>query len=168
MLAAALAACGGGGGGGGAGGQATPSAALTLGGTAATGAAIAGATVQAKCVGGTGTATTAADGTFLVTLAAGNLPCVLKVSAPDGDLDSIAAGAGATAKANITPLTQLIVANLAGKDPANYFLTFNATDVNAITTPALSSDAWVIQGAIGPWPQPRTSRTCSQPRRRKS
>jgi hypothetical protein len=117
-------------------------AALKVTGTAASGAAIAGATVEAKCNGGNGSATTAADGTYSVTLATGvSLPCVLKVTVTGGDLYSAAAGTGSSATANITPFTQLIVADLGGKDPAAYFTGFGASDISALTSTALGAAA---------------------------
>ncbi len=116
-----------------------PAASLTLQGTAATGAAIAGAAVTAKCNGGTGSATTAANGSYSIALTAGVLPCALKVAASSGDLYSAVAGSGATATANLTPITQLIVASLAGKDPADYFTGFAAPDITALTSTALDS-----------------------------
>ncbi len=114
-----------------------PTATLSLQGTAATGAAISGAAVTAKCNGGTGTATTATNGTYAISLTAGTLPCTLKVTAAGGDLHSVVAGSGATASANITPITQLIVANLAGRDPATYFSAFAAADITALTASAV-------------------------------
>ena len=116
-----------------------PAATLSLTGTAATGAAIAGATVTAKCNGGTGTATTAANGTYSIALTAGALPCVLKVATTAGDLYSVATGTGTTATANITPFTQLIVANLTGKDPAAYFTDFGAADITALTSAVVTT-----------------------------
>ena len=116
-----------------------PAASLTLQGTAATGAAIAGATVTAKCNGGTGTATTAANGTYSIALTAGTLPCVLKVTMASGDLYSLATGTGTTVTANLTPFTQLIVADLTGKDPAAYFTGFGAADITALTASAVTA-----------------------------
>lgn len=132
-----LAACGGGG--SSAPPPPPPAATLSLQGTAATGAAIAGATVTAKCNGGTGTATTAADGTYSIVLTAGTLPCVLKVTTTSGDLYSVATGTGTTVTANITPFTQLIVANLTGKDPAAYFTGFGALDIAALTSAVVTT-----------------------------
>src|SRR5690349_4460247 len=118
LVAIGLAACGGGGGGGAVvpGGSA---AALTLNGTAAQGAAIAGRPVDAKCVAGTGSATTAADGSYTLTITAGTLPCVLRVTLASGaSLHTLAVGPGPTLVANLTPATQLIVASLVARDPA--------------------------------------------------
>lgn len=116
-----------------------PAATLSLTGTAATGAAIASATVTAKCNGGTGAATTAANGTYSIALTAGTLPCVIKVATTAGDLYSVATGTGTTATANITPFTQLIVANLTGKDPAAYFTDFGAADITAMTSAVVTT-----------------------------
>jgi len=136
---ALLAACGGGGGTSSPPPPPPPAASLSIKGTAAKGAAIAGATVDAKCNGGSGTATTAADGTYTITLTAGSLPCVLKVTTATGDLYSVATGTGTTVTANITPFTQLIVADLAGKDPAAYFTGFGASDIAALTPSAVTA-----------------------------
>ena len=62
-----LAACGGGGGSDAA-PQTPDNDTLTLQGTAATGAAIAGAAVDVKCAAGSGSATTAANGNFAVSI----------------------------------------------------------------------------------------------------
>jgi hypothetical protein len=107
---------------------------------AATGAAIPGATVQAKCNGGSGSATTASNGSYSITLNAGTLPCVLEVTPVSGPkLYSVATGSGTSVTANITPLTQLIVAKLTGKDPAVYFGAFGASDITALTTTAVTA-----------------------------
>ena len=109
-------------------------AALTLTGLAATGAPLAGAAVTAKCSGGADIAgTTAADGSFLLTLGAGQLaPCIVKVSsvAPALTLYSYAAAAG---RVNITPLTDLIVARAFAGSPAAAFGGFNASEAAAIS-----------------------------------
>jgi hypothetical protein len=136
-VSALLAACGGGGGGSGSIATPPPAASLSINGTAAKGAAIAGAAVDAKCNGGTGTATTLADGSYTINLTVGSLPCVLKVSTASGDLYSVATGTGATVTANITPFTQLIVAGLAGKDPTAYFAGFGASDIAGLTASAV-------------------------------
>ena len=55
----------------------------TISGFAATGAAMAGASVTAKCVSGPAlTGTTAADGTFLLTLKNQTAPCIFRSSLP--------------------------------------------------------------------------------------
>lgn len=126
MAALLLAACGGGGGGG------DTSNTLQLSGTAATGLAIAGKTVEAKCASGTGTATSGADGSYSVSVSGGTLPCVLRVTAADGTvLHAVAQGSGSSATVNITPLSELMLARLAGKKPADFFGAFEPAKITA-------------------------------------
>ncbi|HEX3140150.1 MAG TPA: hypothetical protein VHQ87_08855 [Rhizobacter sp.] len=119
-----LAACGGGG------DTAAPAApnqpsnpaSITLTGVVAKGAALAGASVEAKCAAGVGTATTTTTGSYSITITSGALPCVLEAVALPADggmvLHSVATTGAPTA--NITPLTELLVAQLTGQDPALY------------------------------------------------
>lgn len=137
FLTGVLASCGGGSSGGS--GSGAPATSLSIKGTAAKGAALASAVVEAKCNGGTGTATTAADGTYTINLTTGSLPCMLKVTTAAGDLYSVATGSGTTVTANITPITQLIVATLIGKDPATYFSSFTVSDATALTAAAVDA-----------------------------
>src|SRR5438034_5331221 len=101
---ALLAACGGGGG--------SSGSALTLKGTAATGAPVVGA-VTATCKSGTGTATSNPDGSFTVVVNNGVGPCLLAITPPGGaPIYSVTSGSGATQTANITPMTNLLVSYL--------------------------------------------------------
>lgn len=124
VASAALAACGG----GGSDTPATPSA-VTIAGTAAKGAALAGATVSVKCAAGTGTATTGSDGKYTVTITGANLPCALKVVGTEGSVfHSVVPGTESTGNfaANITPLTEMLLAKVAGAAPGTFFAGFNA------------------------------------------
>jgi hypothetical protein len=113
----------------------TPATPLTLTGTAATGAAIAGKLVEAKCNGGNGNITSLADGSYTIAVTGGQLPCVLRVTAADGTvLHSLATGSGNAAKANLTPVSELVLANLSGGTPASYFGSFDATAAAALTS----------------------------------
>jgi hypothetical protein len=132
----ALAACGGSDGG------STPvpppppaPAVLAVSGTAATGAAIAGGLVEVKCATGSGSVSTAPDGTYQVDVTSGVLPCVLRATGGGGVLHSLVATGGASVVANITPLTELLAANVTGADPDALFTTFDAT-AQARVTPA--------------------------------
>ena len=151
VLAAALAACGGGGGGD-AGSAVTPttptSTTLTVTGTAATGLAIAGATVTGKCKVGSATATTLANGTFTLTVADGQLPCVLQITNPaDGTkLHTLVSGTGNTAVANITPLTEMTTARVLGSEPNVFFAAFDAA---AATQKVTATNIASAQTAIG-------------------
>lgn len=150
----ALAACGGG-------GDSTPAAAppppapaaLTVGGTAATGAALAAAAVKVKCVGGEGAPTTNAEGVFTVAISGASLPCVLSVTSGSTTLRSVAeAGSATTVTANISTLSEIITARLAGGDAAALFTTFDAaaqaklSSTGVATARAAVSTA--LQGAV--------------------
>lgn len=150
-MAAALAACGGGGGSDAAPPPVDPPkpASLTIAGTAAVGAALAAAPVSVKCVGGTGTATTAADGSFSVAIQGASLPCVLSVTSGSTTLRSVAeAGTGTTATANLTPISELIVARLAGGDAATLFTTFDAAAQAKLSATGLSDARAAVTTAL--------------------
>jgi hypothetical protein len=96
---------------------------ITLAGVVAKGAALANVSVAVTCATGTGTATTGSSGSYSVTITGGALPCVLKATSSDGGtkLHSVApASTSSSVTANVTPLTELVVAQLTGKDPATY------------------------------------------------
>lgn len=136
LVASTLAACGGGGGdapGGGA------SSALTLSGTVATGAAVAGGAIDAKCSAGIASGTTQADGSYSISIAGGTWPCLLRVTTAGGVvLHSVAAGSGASATANVTPVSQLILASLAAADPVGYYASFDSAAAAAISSTAVA------------------------------
>ncbi|MGK5076518.1 PKD domain-containing protein [Janthinobacterium sp. ZB1P44] len=148
-----LVACGGGG------GDSSPAptaqADLTVNGTAATGRAIAGAMITAKCQTGTGNATTLADGNYSLVAAGGKLPCLLQITDPaDGSkLHTLVLGGGSAATANITPLTEMLTARLLGHEPAVFFAAFDpAIAGNKITTAAVKAAqtdvATVLAGVV--------------------
>lgn len=153
---ALLSACGGGGDSGtpATGGTDTPTAAaLTLSGTAATGAAIAGGAIDVKCASGSGTTTTNADGTYSISITGAALPCVLHVTGGGTELYSLAeAGSASAVHANITPLSQLIAAQVAGGDPAALFANFDASAQTRLTASnvaaAITSVTAALSGAI--------------------
>lgn len=127
----------------------TPTAApITLTGTAAGGAAIPGATVNAICASGTGTATTGATGNYSLTLT-GIAPCMLQVTDPNNAANVYysAAPAGTTA-ANITPLTTLVVANALGTNPATAYTGFGSSTASNITTGTLSAAVTNVSTAL--------------------
>ena len=148
IMVAALTACGGGGSdnSSAAGSSATPAPAqstpLTVSGTAATGLAIPNAQVLVKCASGEPTGTTAADGTFKLTLPqAAQAPCALQVTLPDSThlYSLVPAGATGSAVANITPLTQLLVAAVSGRDPSEIFSNFDSSALAAVDKQALTA-----------------------------
>lgn len=95
----------------------------TVSGTAAVGAAIANGTITAKCANGTGftqAVTTNAQGAYSGTVAANSFPCALQITGgtPAVTLHSYALAAGTV---NITPLTDLLIANASTHLPADWF-----------------------------------------------
>lgn len=133
------------------GGDDSTPAAATLGGTAATGAPIVGGAVTVKCA--TGNATDPAtdnDGAWQVPLAGLTLPCAVEVNGgnlPVGQIyHSVALQAGTV---NITPLTDLIVANLAGQAPATWFTGLNTNAFQQITANAVNTALGNVRTALG-------------------
>jgi hypothetical protein len=147
LTAAVLAACGG--------GDSAPAPAAaatsTVSGTAATGAAIASGTVTLKCVSGTTTAaTTGTDGSFTVDVTSVTLPCVAKVeyknaAGATAQLYSLITAAGT---ANITPLTNLLVAKLSGGSAASAFDGFTATTGKALTAAQIKTAADAVKAYL--------------------
>ena len=116
---------------------------LTLTGSALTGSSAAVSAVEARCNGGQGSTSSVSsgDGSYRIELAAGALPCALRLIAADGAaLHSVAFGDASSARANISPVTELVLARAAGGPPASVFsaavapLTLKASDVQAATT----------------------------------
>lgn len=132
-----LSACGGGS--SSSGGDTTTPSVLQVSGVAATGAALSGATVNAKCATGTQTGTTLTDGSYTLSITDGALPCVLEASDGTTTLHSLASGSGDSATANITPVTELVVAQLSGQDPATFFA--NATAGSTALPTTITSEA---------------------------
>lgn len=127
----------------------------TLSGVAATGAPIAGGTVDVACAGGADLqATTSNAGTWSVTLAGQSLPCKVRVSggnlASGAAYHSFAFGVGTV---NITPLTDLVVAQLAGAAPSAWFTQRSAADFQRLTvalaTAAIDTVRTALAGVTG-------------------
>lgn len=132
-----------------------PTESLQLSGTAAVGLALASSSVEVKCAAGTGTTTTSSNGSYTVSITAGKLPCLVKVTGTSGGaaviLHSVAeagtsSGSNTTAVANVTPLTELIVAQLTGTAPATAFSLFTAT--TGVTTAQLTAAKTAVLTAI--------------------
>lgn len=157
IATAVLAACGGDGdsssastGSSGGGGTAAP-ASLQLRGVAATGAAMAGAAVKANCASGSGSATTGSDGSYTLAVEGGALPCVLEASDGTNTLHSVAGAAeGSAATAHITPLTELLLAQLTGDAPAALFSAAagGGAALSAVTPAALDSAQTAVKATL--------------------
>ena len=120
--------------------------------TAATGAAIAAGTVSIKCVSGNSTsAVTSTTGSFSLDITGAVLPCLLRVNyslngVAQPPLHSVANAAG---NVNITPVTELMVANLTAGTPAAAFDNFDDNKVNAITPALLAGAATAVKNYLG-------------------
>lgn len=121
-----------------------PGAMVRVGGVVATGHAVGGARVATRCAAGAEvSATSAADGRYTLQLERAALPCVLEAVSADGRtvLHSVAldrAVEGALpdeVRAHITPLTELLVAQLAGTQPAVFMHKAGVTALHAAITP---------------------------------
>ncbi len=133
-FATLLAACGGGGGGD------IPVATIT--GLAATGGAMASATITAKCTNGSQVSgKTGADGTFTLGLTGDAAPpCMLQVIGSTATLYSYAEAAGYT---NVTPLTDLVISKALGSDAAAAYAGFDAGKSATIKAGLAAAKAYV-------------------------
>ncbi|MBK6853649.1 MAG: hypothetical protein IPG93_19245 [Burkholderiales bacterium] len=109
--------------------------------------------VTAKCLNGSGGTTQSvvnvlADGSYEVTLADSSLPCVLQVDTPQ-KMASLAQGTGpGTAVANITPVTTLVVAKVAGKDPVQFFAEFGSGTAAVITSENVNAAITIVRDVV--------------------
>jgi hypothetical protein len=122
----------------------------SLSGVAATGAPIAGGTVELACAGGDALQTTTSNaGTWNVTLTGQALPCKVRVSggnlAAGTAYHSFAIGLGTV---NITPLTDLVVARLGSVAPADWFGLRTSADFRAITLNTVSAALESVRSAL--------------------
>lgn len=137
-----LVACGGGGGGSGSGDSATtePMVPLRISGVVARGAALVEAKVTARCMSGpVVSAVSGSSGAYTLEVETSALPCVLEAVSADGawTLHSVALGRADTSAvtAHITPLTELLVAQLAGSSPSTFMTKASARTLGATITP---------------------------------
>lgn len=126
----------------------------TFSGVAATGKALANATVSISCAVGSGSAPpTKTDGSYSVDIKNITLPCALKAASSDGttvlySVTSATATSKNTQVANITPLTQLLVASLTGSEPAAFFSNFSASTASSVTDSAISTAQTAVLGTL--------------------
>jgi 5'-nucleotidase len=123
----------------GCGGSSDPSVTVT--GVAATGMAMSGATISVMCVNGQpNTSKTATDGSYSIQ-ASGAFPCMLEASDATHKLHSVANGSGSSTSANITPLTEQMVASLSSDsvDTAAFFAAFGASNAATVAPAKLAA-----------------------------
>lgn len=134
LISLGLGGCGGGGGGdpppGPSGGQSTS---ITISGTAAAGAPLAGRVTIKDSLGAVKTVNLAANGTYSIDVSGMTPPFVLRAEGTTGGrsyvLHSGATAADRNGTINITPFTELIIANIARQVAANYFDSGNITNL---------------------------------------
>ncbi len=150
IIGALITACGGGGGSTASGGGGSGTTTLT--GVVAVGSPIVGGTVTVKCVSGNSlTATTNYAGAYSITLSGQTLPCVAELSGGsiNGVPNTISYHSIATASGtlNVTPLTDLMVANLTGATPSTWFA--NPTTLSAVTSTQVNTALTNTATALG-------------------
>lgn len=146
-----LAGCGGGGG-----GSTTP-APSSLAGVAAVGYPIVGGVVQIKCAAGAAlTTTTSSTGVWQVTFNGQTLPCAVAVSGGTKNnisntvtYHSIAISAGVV---NVTPFTDLLVANLTAQNPGTWFAGLTPAVLTALTQAQVDTALANLRAALSGLP----------------
>jgi hypothetical protein len=143
-----LTACGGGGGDS----PAAPAAAPTLGGTAAVGYPIVGAVVKVTCAAGNPLTSqpTGSDGSWQVALSGQSFPCAVQVAG--GKINNVAnttpyhSIALADGTINVTPLTDLVVANVVRSSLlSSWFDALNAAILRAINANTINTAVTVVK-----------------------
>jgi hypothetical protein len=144
LCCTAIVGCGGGGGSS----KAVTPATNTLSGTAAIGTALASATVTAHCSSGTTSTVTNTNGSYSLLLNGLTLPCILQATSGGNTYYSAAYTGQATA--NITPLTQVILANALGAttDPATAFASAITAVANKLTFANIATATTNITAAL--------------------
>ena len=153
-----LVACGGGGSGSDD-SVAEPVAPVRVSGVVARGAALVEAKVSARCVSGpVVSAISGSSGAYAMEVGADALPCVLEAVSADGvwRLHSVVpapetaspVAAASPRTAHITPLTELLVAQLAGVAPSSFMAKANARSLGATITSINITQAHATVGSV--------------------
>jgi len=131
MCSALVVACGGGAGDNG----------IVVSGTAATGAPMQNASVSMRCVSGSATGVTDSTGKFSVYAINAVAPCVLEASNSITKLHSVVGAGSNNAVANVTPLTEQLVANLdsSAVDTAAFFNSFDASKAALVSSSSIAT-----------------------------
>jgi 5'-nucleotidase len=122
-------------------GGSTSVSTLTVSGVAATGAAMAGATISIQCVNGVlANGKTDTDGSYSMPVD-GSFPCLVEASDATHKLHSVANSSGNNAIANVTPLTEQMVASLSSDsvDTAAFFASFGASKAASVSPAKLAA-----------------------------
>ena len=132
---------------------------VRLSGVVARGAALVEAKVTARCASGPGaTATRGSSGAYTLAVGEDALPCLLEAVSADGlwRLHSVVPAQSTTADgvtppartAHITPLTELLVAQLAGAAPSSFMAKASSRTLGATITLANIANAQAAVGSV--------------------
>lgn len=129
---------------------------LSLTGMANNGAPLSGAAVTAQCVGAAAQTTTNQQGGFALGVVQGRLPCVLQLRSTAGEVLHAAIAQGS--EINITPLTELVVAQAMGLTPSVAFdrlqlMAGQSVEVARITPVSLSAATQGVAVLLGLLPE---------------
>ena len=131
------------------GGAGVAGSSLSISGTGLTGAAIVDGAVTVKCKSGNGSAVTKNDGSFALSVANGEKPCLLQIKDPISNtlMHSLLESESVTNVANISPVTDLVVANTLGQTPSVAFNQFDSTIQTKLTAQNVSTAVQVVKAA---------------------
>jgi hypothetical protein len=122
---------------------------INLSGTAATGDAISGGTVEAVCAAGTvAPTTTDSVGSYTLDLTGATYPCLIRVSVPGTTNYLYSLAESGSTKANLTPLTHFLTDLLFGANASTVFANFNSIYAQKVTTANITSAKEKVVAAL--------------------
>ena len=122
-------------------------------GSVATGLAMINAEVNAKCSNDKiGTATSDSNGSYTLKVVGGVAPCIIQAKDPSTNETyySVAASASTTGATtvNVTPLTQLVAANVLGADPSTAVNTFSSNYASKVTATKVDDGVTTVKTTL--------------------
>jgi hypothetical protein len=108
---------------------------ISISGSVATGLAMINAPISAKCSNDkTGTATSDSDGAYTLKVVGGVAPCIIQATDPSTNDTYYSVAASGATTVNVTPLTQLVAANVLGVDPSTAVASFGSNFASKVTS----------------------------------
>lgn len=125
-------------------------------GTAATGLAMAGATIELRCTGGLNRTGITADGSgnWSTSVPTANLPCVVKAADDTHTYYSFTVGSGSSLVVNVTPLTTLALARILLTDPNGLFATLADGDLADLNSTVINDVIAALNAALAGYALP--------------
>ncbi len=129
---------------------------VSLGGTAASGQAMASAAIELRCMGGLSRSGITANGSGIwsTTVPTANLPCVVKASDGTRSYYSFTAGTGSRQVVNLSSLTTLTLARILQADPNSLFATLADTDLVKLDAAAIDAAIAALNSALAGYALP--------------